>query len=264
LRQFWDVTCPREEAVHNARAQAIDQAVDQGLRPYFPVSLSETCLCVGERLGDESRKRHQVDAEAHVDGLDLVLNQAQEMLWLARGGAEPRLDQERGAVGAADPKRNPPAATPGVRKLRAKCAGEMIEAGQDAVMGDERFWKGKPRHEVGRRQEGGMWLGAPPKRLIEAKEDGFGRVFGVEPPLEARPRQIVELADALKPEPSQEARNLRLKAQGLDGKGRKRGPDLSFRDNERRTRVAGKRMRPAQGFGKSKPRGETRACEPSS
>jgi hypothetical protein len=77
-----------------------------------------------------------------------------------------------------------------------------------------------------------MGLGAPPKRLIEAKENGLGSLFGVEPPLEARPRQIVELADALKSEPSQEARNLRLKAQGLDGKGCKRGPDLSLRDDE--------------------------------
>jgi hypothetical protein len=67
------VTCPRDEAAHSTRAQAIDQAVDQGLRPYFPVSLGETCLGEGKRLGHEGGKRHQVDAETHVDGLDLVL-----------------------------------------------------------------------------------------------------------------------------------------------------------------------------------------------
>jgi len=53
-----------------------------------------------------------------------------------------------------------------------------------------------------------------------------------------------------------------VKAQGFDGEGRKRGLDLSVRDDERRARVAGKRVRPAQGLGQSKPRGEAGACEP--
>jgi hypothetical protein len=81
------MACPGGEAAHGARAQAIDQPVDQGLRPYFPFGLSETRLCRGKRLGEEGRKRHQVDAEAHVDRLDLVLNQAQKMVRLARGSA---------------------------------------------------------------------------------------------------------------------------------------------------------------------------------
>jgi hypothetical protein len=85
----------------------------------------------------------------------------------------------------------------------------------------------------------------------------------VEPPLQARPRQSIELADALEPKASQEARNLGLKAQGLDGEGCKRGLDLSVRDDERRARVAGKRVRGATRLGQSKPRGEASACESS-
>ena len=84
----------------------------------------------------------------------------------------------------------------------------------------------------------------------------------MEPPLQARARQNVELADALEPEPLQQGHNLGCKAQGLDGEGRKRGLDLSVRDDERRARVAGKRVRPAQGLGQGKPRGEASACEP--
>jgi hypothetical protein len=53
----------------------------------------------------------------------------------------------------------------------------MVEGAQDAVMADEGLWKGKPRHEVGRRQERDAWLLSASKRLIEAKQDGIGGVF---------------------------------------------------------------------------------------
>ena len=64
----------------------------------------------------------------------------------------------------------------------------------------------------------------------------------------------------LSPSRLQQARDLRLKPQGLDGKGRERGVDLAVRDDdERDARVAGERMRSAQGLGKGKPRGEAQA-----
>src|SRR5680860_1025519 len=103
----------------------------------------------------------------------------------------------------------------------------MVEAGHDAVMGDERLRKGKPRHEVWRGQERDTRLCAAPKRLIEAIKDRLCRVLGMEPPLEARPRQSVELADALEPEPLQQGHDLGRKAQGFDGEGRERGLNLS-------------------------------------
>src|SRR3990170_6934811 len=109
----------------------------------------------------------------------------------------------------------------------------MVEGAQDAVMADEGLWKGKPRHEVGRRQERDAWLLRAPKRLIEAREHGFCRFLGVKPPLQARSRQVVKLADALEPKPLQQSHDLRLKAQGFDGERRKRGLDLSVRDDER-------------------------------
>jgi len=85
----------------------------------------------------------------------------------------------------------------------------------------------------------------------------------MEPPLEARPRQSVELADALEPQPLQQSHDLRRKAQGFDGEGRERGLNLSVGNDEGRfVRVAGKRMRPAQGLGQGKPRGETCAHKP--
>jgi hypothetical protein len=106
-------------------------------------------------------------------------------------------------------------------------------------MGDERLRKRKPYREIGQRQKGHARLLAAPERLIETKQDGLGRLLGVEPPFEARAWQIIELANALQAEPPQETRDLGDKAQGLDGKGRKRGRNLSSgNDDVRLMRVA--------------------------
>ena len=51
----------------------------------------------------------------------------------------------------------------------------MIEAGEDALMGDERFGEGKPRREVGRGKKRDARFLAAAKRLIEAMKHGFGR-----------------------------------------------------------------------------------------
>ena len=258
------MTCARKEAAHRAPSQAIDQAVDQSLGPYLPVGLGQSRLGEGKRLGDKSRKRHEVHAKPHVEGLDPILHEGQEMLRLARGGAQARLDHRRGTVGAGDPKRNAPAASFGAGELPAQQMRETVEAGQDAVMGDERLGEGKPRREIGQRQKRDARLLAPPQRLIEAKQDGLGHLLGMKPPFETGARQIVELADALQPKPAQEAGDLRRKTQGLDREGRKRGPNLAIANDEGGFgREAGQRMRPAQGLGKSKPRGEPCARKPS-
>ena len=73
----------------------------------------------------------------------------------------------------------------------------MLEPGQDAVMSDDRLRKGQPRREIGQRAEAGRAALPPAERLIEAIKDRLGGVLGMEPPFEARPRQIVKLADAL-------------------------------------------------------------------
>ena len=179
------------------------------------------------------------------------------MLRIARGGTQARLDHRRGTVGAGDPKRDAPATSFGAGEFPAQQMRETVETGQDAVMGDEWLGKRKPRREIGQRQKRDARLLAAPQRLIEAKQDGLGRVLGMKPPFETGPRQIVELADALQPKPAQEVGDLRLKAQGLDGEGRKCAPNLAISNDERGLgREAGQRMRPAQGLGKSKPRGE--------
>ena len=63
---------------------------------------------------------------------------------------------------------------------------------------------------------------APSKRLIEAMEHGFGRLARMEPPLERRARQIVELADALQAEALEQPRDVAVEAQSFDGKRRER------------------------------------------
>ena len=53
---------------------------------------------------------------------------------------------------------------------------ETIEAGHDALMGDERLREGKPRRVIGRGEKRDARLLAPPERLIEAKEHGLGHL----------------------------------------------------------------------------------------
>ncbi len=51
-------------------------------------------------------------------------------------------------------------------------------------------------------------------------EHGFGRLARMEPPLERRARQIVELADALQAEALEQPRDLAVEAQSFDGERR--------------------------------------------
>src|SRR5262249_30420166 len=115
----------------------------------------------------------------------------------------------------------------------------------NAIMADERLRERKPRHKFGHCAKGNARLLAKPERLIETQQDG-SHILGMEPPLEARARQIVELTNALQSQPPQEERTPRLEPQGLYGKRTKRVPDLSMRhDGWGARRVAGKRMSPS-------------------
>ena len=149
LRQLRDVAFARDKTAHGARAQAIDQAVDQGLCRHLLPARGETCLRRQKRLGNRSGKRHQVDAEAHVDPLDLVLEQIEEMLSLARRRTQARLDHGGGAVAAAKPKAQAPCAVAFASKHGAKLFGEIVEAGHNAFMGNERLGKWKSHRKVG-------------------------------------------------------------------------------------------------------------------
>ena len=144
----------------------------------------------------------------------------------------------------------------------AKLFRKMIEAGDDALMGDQRLGEGEPCCVAWCGKEGITRLLAPPKRLVEAMEHGFGRLARMEPPLERRARQIVELADPLQAEALEQPRDVAVKPQSLHGKGRERFPDLSLRDDDGRgMRVAGKRMSASQRLGKGNPRAEAELSE---
>src|SRR5215470_3373936 len=84
---------------------------------------------------------------------------------------------------------------------------------------------------------------------------GFRRLERMEPPLEGRARQIIELADALQAKPLEQPRDVVGKSQGLDGKKSKRLSDFSLRDDDGRGMCeARQRMRTAQRFGEGKAR----------
>ena len=138
----------------------------------------------------------------------------------------------------------------------------MIEAGDDAIMGDQRLGEGQPRCVVWRGEEWRARLLAPPERLIEAMEYSFGCFARMEPPLKGDAGQIVELPDALQAEPLEEPRDVAVEAQGLDRKRCKRSPDFPLRhDDGGGVPEASKRVSAAQGLGKGNPSAEAEAGE---
>ena len=153
-----------------------------------------------------------------------------------------------GLPGDADARARPaaqeaPRAAVGEAERLAKLFRKMIETGDDALMGDERFDEGEPRCVVWCGKEGVTRLLAAAKRLVEAREHGFGSLARMEPPLEQSARQIVELANALQAEALEKPCDLTVEAQGLYGKRRERFPDFPMRDDDGRgMRVAGERM----------------------
>jgi hypothetical protein len=164
-----------KEPAHGGSAQPACQAIDQRLLPASVVALGESGLGRKQRLGRKRCEHHEIDAEADIDGADPVLEQAREMRRLAAWRAQASVDDGRGAVGAIDRKLKAPRAAAGKGERLAKFFRKMIEAGDDAFMGDERLGEGKPRRVVWREKERAARLLAPPKRLIEAMKHGFDR-----------------------------------------------------------------------------------------
>ena len=132
------------------------------------VALGESGLGRKQRLGRKRCEHHEIDAEADIDGADPVLEQAREMRRLAAWRAQAGVDDGGGAVGAIDRKLKAPRAAAGEAERLAKLFRKMIEAGDDAFMGNQRLGEGKPRRVVWRGKKGVARLLAPPKRLVEA------------------------------------------------------------------------------------------------
>ena len=145
------------------------------LFPTFLRLTGKRVLVVGAGPVAASKLKALIDAEADIDGADPVLEQAREMQRLAAWRAQASVDDGRGAVGAIDRKLKAPRAAAGKGERLAKFFRKMIEAGDDAFMGDERLGEGKPRRVVWRGKERAARLLAPPKRLIEAMKHGFDR-----------------------------------------------------------------------------------------
>ena len=206
-----------------------------------------------QRLGRKRCEHHEIDAEADIDGFDPIREEAREMRRLAAWRAQASVDDGGGAVGAIDRKLKAPRAAAGKGERLAKLFRKMIEAGDDAFMGNQRLGEGKPRRVVWRGEKGAARLLAPPKRLVEAREHGFGRLARVEPPLERGARQIVKLADALQAEALEQPRDLLSRRKASTGRGAKASPIFpcgTMREED--PPVARKRMSASQGLGKGK------------
>jgi len=164
-----------KEPAHGGSAQPACQAIDQRLLPASVVALGKSGLGRKQRLGRKRCEHHEIDAEADIDGFDPIREEPRKMRGLAGRRAQAGVDDGGGAVGAIDRKLKAPRAAAGKGERLAKFFRKMIEAGDDAFMGDERLGEGKPRRVVWRGEKGAARLLAAAKRLIEAMKHGFGR-----------------------------------------------------------------------------------------
>ncbi len=197
MRPFGEMAGAGEELKHGASAQAVGEAVDQLTLPPELIAFSEARLGGEERLGDQRGEGHQIDAEARIDGVDLVPQDPREVAGIARRRGEAGLDHGRGAVGAVDREPRPLRTAAGAREGIGERLRKMGKRGDETLMGDQGLGKGELRGVVRGREQRRADLLAAPERLIEAIERRFRHVTGVEAPLEARAGQLVELADAL-------------------------------------------------------------------
>jgi hypothetical protein len=172
-----------KEPVHGATAQPACKTVDQRLLPASVIVLGEGGLGRKQWLGRERCEHHQIDAEADIDGADPVLEQARKMRRLVAGRAQACFDEGGGTVGTIEGEVQAPRAAAGESQRLTELFRKMIEAGDDTLMGDQRLGEGEPRHVVWRGEERGARLLAASKRLVEAREHGFGRLARMEPPL---------------------------------------------------------------------------------
>ena len=154
LRPLRDMALAGKEPAHGGSAQAARQAVDQRLLPASVLALGEGGLGRKQRLGRERCEHHEIDAEADIDGFDPIREEAREMRRLAAWRAQAGVDDGGGAVGAIDRKLKAPRAAAGKAERLAKLFRKMIEAGDDAFMGNQRLGEGKPRRVVWRGKEG--------------------------------------------------------------------------------------------------------------
>jgi hypothetical protein len=128
---------------------------------------------LGEGSGSVTRaERHQVDAEAHVDGLDLVLYQAQEMLFSREGALSPASIREEPSARATQSA----AARHCARRARlAQSVLEMVEGAKTPSWLMRGSGKGSLATKSGERE--GCVAPECAKRLIEAKQDGIAVSF---------------------------------------------------------------------------------------
>ena len=142
-------------------------------------SLLAKLVWAGSRaLGHQRCQHHQIDAEADVDASQTLSSNraATDAAARGEGALKPASIDGGGAVGAIEAKLRRRAPRPARARLGAELSGEMIEAGDDAFMGDERLREGQPRRDSrAQGSSGSTRLLALSERLIEPKQHGLGR-----------------------------------------------------------------------------------------
>ena len=202
-----------------AGAQAVGQAIDElrgiGARAALQTRGERTLL--GARLFRlHGGEHHDVDAEAGIDGRQLLAEQRRHVLGHPGRRAQAGARLGDGAVGAVERQAEAARAEPARAQVRAQFLRQDGRLGFELLGRDERIGPGALHVERRRLGERAARLGAHAQRLIETRQHGFGALRRAEAALQGGTRQAVELADAAQAEALQQQHGLRRQTQGFD------------------------------------------------
>ena len=180
-----DEVAPRHRARAEARAEPIDE-IGERAGPLGLVRPLDLALRRGERLGRQTRKAHEVDAEARVDRVllrarELFGEQADERARLVQRPRRADRDAAHGAVDPVERKLDPPRALRLPLEQHDEIVGELAQGELDRL--DRLDGRGEPP------------LGDKVRRGKARRDRDAGRA-----------RELVEPRDRQRPEPRRDRR----------------------------------------------------------
>ena len=253
-RQRWDmahralghVARNRRDAIEIPFADAIGQEIDQaGHVGLWFLDQAGHGLLRRQRLRDGGGERHDLDAEAGIDGLDLVGEQPRHALGVAERQGRADAHRLRAAVDAMADEIEPPRAEPLQLERLAELGGELADVARDGFRRADRFGEGAADLDQLLRTDRLDRLGDLAGRLVKAAAE-----LGTEAQRERRARLRQQIADALEAEHAKAVDQIGREAQRRDRKRRDIGGGRSrLGDEGRARREARQRMRRAPGVG---------------
>ena len=161
----------RLQAADGAFAQLGQQPIDQQVHVAPPPLIpGERKLRGRERLDALGVERREIDAEAGVDGLQRLPEEAQQVIAVPRRARRGDRAPDHAAVDPVAPERKPPHAEPVPLQGRGQPRHEPGQRRVEPRPVDQGLRQGQALQAGGRRGHGHDRLGLPAQRPVEARE----------------------------------------------------------------------------------------------